>query len=819
MCSEVNHLRSSEGPQKRNGTGTKSRRKKKAKRPWGWMHYSIFVFVGMAAAVVLFVVAFASFINLTPFDPAPFYQFSQPTVVYSGDGKVYMTIQPNGGVTDLQYPDIPADLRNALVATEDHGYWTSSSIDLRGILRAAFYDLWTGSRSQGASTIQAQLAKIVYLNDNKTFSYKLKQMALGVQIDRHFTKQEILRMYLTRVYLGENTIGVGQAAERYFGVDLSQHQPLTLPQAAMLAGLPQAPSGYDPLLHPHAALQRRNEVLANMVKYGYITQARATTAEQAPLGASFHTLAKNAWDAQPLFTNFLLDNVGQLGISRQSVLQGGLKIYTTISPTVQNAVNQVFWSGNYNGDFPAPVNGKPVDGAAIFTDPQTGAVLGAAGSRQTDYAHGGLDRVFSYSSPGSSIKPVMEYAPALATGKWTFASKLDNTPHDFGSGYTPQNDAPGEPKSVTLQYALEQSQNVASVWLLQHIGIQTGVQFAENDGIPLTQADTQHLSIAIGGMENGVTPWQMAQAYEAFDNGGVQVKEHLITQIVNQNGRTVYFFQPTQKRIMSSQLATTMTQLMEDVVQYGTGTYAQIPGWGVAGKTGTVQWDSGLTSYHPDWISRAWWDGYTPNMVGSVYLGYDDPHDSVYHLSWSDAPNHYCELIWKTITQLSETGLPAQQFSIGPSPGPEPLPGQTGSPGSTNSEQPPTSSQPVIEAPTASWDSVGNGVFLQWLYNGTVVSPSFLISRMDGAPASTGGSSSAGGGTGTGTGTTMTLLDQTTATTYEDTSVLPGATYTYSIQATDPATAQPIGPATSVTITVPAAGGGSGQGGVVKAVY
>ncbi len=662
-------MRSVDGPKKGAKQGAyKKRRENKVKKPWGWKVYSLVVALGMVIATVLFVVAIGTFMNLTPINPNVF-KSTSPTVVYDGNHKPYLTIIPPNGVTNLAYNRIPRDLINALVATEDHSYWTGSAIDIRAILRAAFYDLWTGSPSQGASTIQDQLAKIVYLNDNKSLSYKLKEMALGEQINRYYTKQQILQMYLNRVFLGENSIGADEAAQRYFGVNLAAGQTLTLDQAALLAGLPQAPTAYDPLLHPNAAKIRRNEVLQNMVKYGYITQKRATVAESKPLGASFHTIGTNAWNQHPLFTNFLLDEARRLGISPQEILQGGLRIYTTINPKVQHAVHEVFYTNKYASSFPAPINGKGVDAAGIFVNPKTGGVLGAAGSRglNVDYAQGGTDRVFSYSEPGSSIKPVLEYGAAIASRRWNEQSTLDNQVHDFGGGYTPQNDAPGMPTRVSLQYALEQSQNVASVWLLQHVGNGPAVKFAEHLGLKFTAADKQSLAIGIGGMTYGVTPWQMAQAYSAFDNKGVLEKEHLITRIVNANGRTIYRYTPTRKRVMAPRVAQTMTQLMEDVVKYGTGTNAAIPRWGTAGKTGTVQFNVGLLNSQPNWISRAWWDGYTPNMVGSVYIGYDDPHNPVYHLNWLDMPNQNCEYIWKDVFELSEKGVRPMHFSIGPS--------------------------------------------------------------------------------------------------------------------------------------------------------
>lgn len=216
---------------------------------------------------VLAVVGYFVLLRMTPISIAKLTATPQPTVIYDASGKVYEKI--GTPQTTLSYGDIPKNLQNAIVATEDHNFWTGSSVDLKSILRSVVVDITTNSTSQGASTIEDQLAKIVFLNDNKTLSYKLKEIAMGVHIDQDFTKQEILTMYLNKVFLGENTVGVGQAAMRYFGIDLAHDSnQLTLAQAALLAGLPQAPSAYDPLKHPAAARERRNQVLENMVKYG-----------------------------------------------------------------------------------------------------------------------------------------------------------------------------------------------------------------------------------------------------------------------------------------------------------------------------------------------------------------------------------------------------------------------------------------------------------------------------------------------------------------------------------------------------------------------
>lgn len=758
--------------------------------------YIVRIAVFMVAVVVLFVAGFVALVQFTPFDAAKLQNTANPTVVYDKNGQPFLTLSAPG-VSNLPYQDMPSNLVNALVATEDHTFWQGSSIDVKGIFRAAFVDLWSHSLAQGGSTIQEQLAKIVYLTDKKTITRKINQVILGVQISRHFTKQEILAMYFNRVFLGENSVGVEQAAMRYFGVNLQHHGKLTLDQAALLAGLPQAPSAYDPLQHPHAAMQRRNIVLQNMAKYGYITQQQADAAAKQPLGASLHPLPGDAWSVHPLFTNFLFDYAAKQGISAEELLQGGLKVYTSIDPKVQKAIHTVYWSSNYNGDFPGPTTGTVVGGAAVFVDPKTGGILGAAGSRKQDFARLGTDRVFSQSSPGSSIKPIMDYGPAIQSGNWTPTSILDNQPHNFGGGYAPQNWDPAAPAKVTLQYGIEWSQNVASVWLLQQIGIQTGASFAQNDGIKLTSSDRQHLGIAIGGMEYGVSPIEMAQAYEAFDNNGIQMKTYLISKIVNQHGATIYQNQPQTKTIMSPNTATVMTRLMQDVVAFGTGQGAQVPGWGVAGKTGTVQYNSGLTASAADanWVKYGWFDGYTPNMVGSIYLGYDVSSPQHHLTMYPHDPSGNAAQIFGDIVKLAVAGSPGQQFSVGP------YPASQGTVTSASNVQNPLSGL------TASYDGATNTVSLNWHSNlpGAV---NFVISRAtdsSGTPASgtTGNAAQPGTTQGNGGGAGLSAIGQTSNTSFSDPSVQPGGTYTYVVQAQDATNGSPLGPAASVTVAIP----------------
>ncbi|MFD1675681.1 transglycosylase domain-containing protein [Alicyclobacillus fodiniaquatilis] len=756
------------------------------------------VAASVIALVVLIALVFYLAVRFMPFQSAELEKVHQPTIVYANDGSKLMTLGSQN--TDLTYQQIPKTLQNAIVATEDHTFWTNSGIDVKSIVRSMTVDLFSRSLAQGGSTIPEQLAKMVYLTDKKTFVRKFQQVILGMQIERNFTKQEILADYLNRVPLGQSSVGVEQGALRYFGLNLkTEGNKLTLPQAALLAGLGQAPSAYDPIAHPQAALERRNQVLENMAHWGYITETQAKKAEKTKLGVKFHNFpGDDGWSSQPLLTNFLLDYLSKKGLTPEEVQQGGLKIYTTISPTVQSAVNQVFWSGKYNSDFPGPTSGTVVQGAGLFIDPKTGGILGAAGSRQQGYTALGLDRIYQSSSPGSSIKPVMEYAPALQSGNWTYTSVLDNEPQDFGGGYEPRNWEVGGPSKVTLQYALEESQNIASVWLLQQIGIKTGADFAKNDGIPLVSADYQHLGIAIGGLTNGVTPMDMAGAYSAFDNNGVRSTPYLINKIINASGQQIYADKPSQTQVMTAQTATDMTRLMQDVVDYGTGQYAKLNGWGVAGKTGTVQYDTGLNGDHPNWIRDGWFDGYTPTILGSIHISYDQT-DASHHMTMTpEDPSGNAAKIFQDVIALALANQTPQQFSEGP------YPYETGTADGVNyvSQQTQTTQtqQAGIKNFTGTYDASDNQVKLSWqAYFPTAVNYSVTRTQI-----SAGGSGEA------------VPVGEVTGTTLTDTNVQVGQTYQYTVQATDPNSGQAVGSPVTVTVqtgnTTPPPGAGVGNG-------
>ena len=331
-----------------------------------------------------------------------------------------------------------------------------------------------------------------------------------------------------------------------------------------------------------------------------------------------------------------------------------------------------------------------------------------------------------------------------------------------------------------MQYALTWSQNIASVWLLDQIGLQTGIQFAQNDGIQFTKQETQQLCTAIGCED--VSPVQMAQAYEPFDNNGLQMQTYLINRIVAADGTVVYSHTPVAKQVMQSATATTMLRLLEDVVDYGTGQAAQVSGWGVAGKTGTVQYDSGLQMTDPNWVSDAWFDGMTPAMVGSVYIGYDKS-TAQDHMSWVyKDPSANAAQIFGDIVRLAVQGEAGQVFPVGP------FAAAQGTEYAAYNLTNPVSGlkasySAATQAVTLSWQSSAVGTDQFMIQRSTLVSP----------PGSNAG------------GQQLTPIGQTASLTYTDGFVSPGATYEYVVQAVNPSTGAPVGKAMTVQLQIPGA--------------
>ncbi|QZT32538.1 penicillin-binding protein 1A [Caldalkalibacillus thermarum TA2.A1] len=507
--------------------------------------------------------------------------------------------------------EIPDLVRSAFIAVEDQRFYEHNGIDIRGIARAFVRNLMAGGTVEGGSTITQQLAKNVFLSHERTYMRKLQEALIAINLERRYTKDEILEMYLNYIYLGAGAHGIKAAAKTYFGKD--DLNDLTIGEVALLAALPKAPNHYNPLEEENRerSEQRRQLVLQIMQEQGIITEEERKLAAETELELNPQRSTKNA--ALNTFVDMVLEEAKELyGLTIDDIYTGGYEIYTTLDVRAQEIMHEAFRADGRFADQLFPPNGPEqiVQGSMVILDHHTGAILAVTGGR--DYQPRGLNRaVRDARSPGSAMKPIAVYAPALEEG-WNPYSIVRDEQRNY-NGYTPRNYTGRYYGPVTMMYALEQSLNAGAVWLLNEIGLSKGLQAAEDFGIKTDPS--VNLAVALGG---GVqtSPLSMARAYSAFANHGVIMEPYTIEKIVDQRGDTVAVHQPQHKRVISDQTAWYMTEMLVNVVKNGTGRNAQFT-HPVAGKTGTHQYDKAEGN------QDAWFVGYTPYFTAAVWMGFD----------------------------------------------------------------------------------------------------------------------------------------------------------------------------------------------------
>ncbi|MBY9082026.1 PBP1A family penicillin-binding protein [Paenibacillus sp. HN-1] len=503
---------------------------------------------------------------------------------------------------------IPQIIKDAFVATEDRRFYEHQGVDLWSIGRAAVKDVVARSMVEGGSTITQQLAKNIFLTRDKTFFRKATEMSIAMALERHKTKDEIITLYLNRINFGGTIYGIKAASVHYFGVsDLNQ---LKLWQIATLAAMPKGPSRYNPLRNPELSKERRGVVLQLMNEQGYITQEEMNQAKV--INYNYKPPAtKQKYQA---FIDYVIDEAeNKYGLTEDDLNIGGYKIYTTMDKDAQTTVENAFADAD---NFEKSVDDEPVQGSMVIINQETGGIVALMGGR--NYEKKGFSRVNdSRRSPGSSIKPIVSYAPAIESGKFSMDSQISNAKQCFGD-YCPTN-LHGYSNTISMSEALTKSENIPAVWLLSQIGVGTGYDFAKKLGIGVGDND-RNLSLALGGMEKGTNTLEMAQAYTAFATGGEERQAYAIKSIADSTGETAYKANTTAERVMKESTAYQMTEMMQQVVQSGTGKKAKIDR-PVAGKTGTTQSGYSGVSSNRD----VWFVGYTPELTAAVWMGYDNP--------------------------------------------------------------------------------------------------------------------------------------------------------------------------------------------------
>lgn len=556
--------------------------------------------------------------------------------IYDINGNEIANVHAAENRRPVKIEQVPKDLQNAFVAVEDNRFYEHSGVDPRGIMRALYANIRGRGVSEGGSTITQQLAKNAYLTQDRTITRKIQEVFLALQLERQYTKQEILEMYLNQIYFGQGAYGVQAAAQTYFGKDVDK---LTLNECAMLAGIPKSPNYYSPANNMQAAQARKAVVLDQMAKYGYIANSQAQKTKQEQL-----TLVKPVAKEKDNTAAYFIDYVTQTLIDKygaDAVYKEGLKIYTTLDMDMQKAAEAAVKKlPTYRTDG----NGVQQPQAAIVAiDPHNGYIKAMVGGRGTDQFN---RATMAVRQPGSAFKPFV-FAAALEE-HFTPNTVINDAPIDIG-GWRPQNDSGSFSGKVTMREVAQHSINVPTVKIAQKIGIDKPIYYAQAMGISTFVLDgaqnDKQLATALGGMTKGVTPLEITSAYGTFANKGVHVEPVVIVKVLDRNGKVLEQSEPKQNSVISANSAAELTDMLQTVIKNGTGRKADI-GRPAAGKTGTT------SNYHD-----AWFVGYTPDLVAGVWMGNDD-NTPMRGVMGGQLPAE----IWKAFMQKALAQTPAKNF-------------------------------------------------------------------------------------------------------------------------------------------------------------
>jgi 1A family penicillin-binding protein len=497
----------------------------------------------------------------------------------------------------IEFEEIPESFKAAIIAVEDKNFYNHHGIDFTGILRALFLNLKAGKITAGGSTITQQTAKTLYLSNERTISRKIKELFYALELERRYSKDEILTRYCNSIYFGHGAYGLEVAARTFFNKNA---RDLSVEESALLAGLPNAPSLYDPYVNPQAAKQRQRVVLQRMWEEGYITEAELEDIADRELQ---YQRADYVLGEAPYFIAMVRDYVSEK-YGERVVYQGGLKIYTTLDLDMQKAANKAYQEGMKERE-------ANVQAALVALDVSNGDIRALIGGR--DFALSNYNRVFSERQPGSTFKPFL-YSLAMEWGM-TQAEQIKCEEVEFklptGDTYTPEDygDDKYHWKEFTLKEALMISDNVIAVRLNHLLGPQDVANHAEKFGFKNIETI---LSLPLGSKE--VTPLDMAAAYSVFANEGIYSRPRYILKVMDRYGQVLEESDSQQRRVVSPENAYIISDMLKGVLEAGgTGSHLKaLVGRPAAGKTGTT-----------DDYNDAWFVGYTPQLCCAVWVGYD----------------------------------------------------------------------------------------------------------------------------------------------------------------------------------------------------
>lgn len=563
--------------------------------------------------------------------------------VYDRNGQLMgeLSVEKSEPVKQDEIPDL---LKKAFIATEDRRFMEHNGVDLWSIGRAAVKDIMARAMVEGGSTITQQLAKNIFLTSDKTFFRKATEMSIAMALERQKTKDEILTLYLNRINFGGSIYGIKAASIRYFGQP--NLKELKLWQMATLAAMPKGPSKYNPVRNPELSQKRRGVVLDLMEQEGYITAAQRDEAKAVVY--DYVPPVKN--EKYLAFKDYVVQEVEEkYGLTEDELNRGGYKIYTTMDAKAQTAVEKAF---EKDSNFEKSKDDQQVQAAITIINHENGSLVALLGGR--DYQRKGFSRLNSQRQPGSAFKPIVSYAPALDTGAFQSSSMLNNEKQCFGN-YCPRN-LHGYSKTIDMTTAITKSENIPAVWLLNQIGVKTGVKYAKEMGITLDKNDS-NLAIALGGLTKGTNTLEMAGAFSTMANLGQYNEPYSVKSIKDHSGKEVFKHTSDPKQVLKEKTAYEMTKMLQNVVNDGTGRKAKIDR-PVAGKTGTTQ--HGIKGLNSSKNRDVWFVGYTPEWTAAIWMGYDKP-DKNHLLNGSSGQ---AAALFGKIMKEALDGVPRKEFPV-----------------------------------------------------------------------------------------------------------------------------------------------------------
>lgn len=660
-------------PQKSESRPRAAKKRRWRIRPWRLLIVMTVIF-SLAGAGLVTGFVFGAMRDLPSIEEVETLFTPESSFIYDRYDQLITEIHGAENRISVSIDDIPEHVKNAFIAIEDERFYRHFGVDLQGLARAAINNLM-GRPIQGGSTITQQLARNLFpvkIGRERRIERKIQEAIMAIRLERRYTKDQILEMYLNQIFLGDrnhNAYGIEAAARVHFNKSVKD---LTIAEAALLAGINKGPHLYSPRINPEAALQRRNLTINAMERLGYITPEEAEAARQEPLQLA----ESKSYDKYeyPYFVDYVLQQLlrhftevyRQRGAdpdearqeAARTVYGGGLHIYTTLDPAVQRLAEQAV-AEVMDSSFPmSPDDPNPIQAATVTLDNETGAILAMVGGRKHETMLD-LNRAWQTTrQPGSAIKPIVVYAPALANGM-TPGTVVDDAPVTISI----RGSAPYSPKNYDLRYsglmtlrdALRNSRNVPAVTTLMSVGIETAVDFAQRLGISTLDTDPSdgvsdlNPSLALGGLTRGTTVLELAEAFATFANMGIHSEPYAIRKVVDRYNTTVFETRPQQEPVMEPETAWLLTDMLRNVIyphrigRAGTGSRAALEGGRpAAGKTGTT-----------DDYYDVWFVGYTAQLTTAVWLGHDEPKEMRGKTTSGTHPVY----IWKRIMDGAHAAL------------------------------------------------------------------------------------------------------------------------------------------------------------------